>query len=289
MLEKLSLTSAKPISMPMDSGTKFLNEQCPSTLTQLVKMHGVPYTEAIGSVLCPVMILRLDCAFAVLTLVQFVQNPMQAHWEAVKRVMVYLGTTHVLWLTFGGKQTAKLIARGYCDADWVGQPHQHSISRYSFHISQGAVMWSSKKQYIIALSSTESEYITLVHATKEGLWMHTFLSEIQDAPKETIELNSDNQGVIAPSKDNKLHQCTKHIDIHYHFIYEAVEDGQIRINYHFIHEAVEDGQIRMNYIPTDQNPANIFTKPLSKTKFCGFVAGLGLKAWREEEKQDILS
>ena len=273
MLEKLSLTSAKPVSMPMDSGTKFLNEQCLSTLTQLVKMCGVPYTEAIGSVLWPVMILRLDCAFAVLTLVQFVQNPMQAHWEAVKRVMVYLGTTHVLWLTFGGKQTAKLIARGYCDADWVGQPHRHLISRYSFHISQGVVMWSLKKQYIIALSSTESEYITLVHATKEGLWMHTFLSEIQDAPKETIELNSDYQGAIAPSKDNKLHQCTKHIDIHYHFIREAVEDGQIR----------------MNYVPTDQNPTNIFTKPLSKTKFCGFVAGLGLKAWREEEKQDILS
>ena len=76
MLEKLSLTSAKPVSMPMDSGTKFLNEQCPSTLTQLVKMRGVPYTEAIGSVLWPVMILRLDCVFAVLTLVQFVQNPM---------------------------------------------------------------------------------------------------------------------------------------------------------------------------------------------------------------------
>ena len=75
------------------------------------------------------------------------------------------------------------------------------------------------------------------------------------------------------SKDNKLHQHTKHIDIGYHFICEAVEDGQIR----------------MNYIPTDQNPTDIFTKPLSKTKFHGFVVGLGLKAWREEEKQDISS
>ena len=64
--------------------------------------------------------------------------------------------------------------------DWAGQPHWHSISGYLFHIGQGAVTWSSKKQYIIALLSTELEYITLVHATKEGLWMHTFLSEIQD-------------------------------------------------------------------------------------------------------------
>ena len=152
--------------------------------------------------------------------------------------MVYLGTMHALWLTFSGKWTAKSIARGYCDTDWVGQPHQHSISGYSFHIGQGMVTWSSKKQYTIALLSTELEYIALAHTTKEGLWMHTFLSEIQDAPRETIELSSDNQGAITLSKDNKLHQHMKHINIHYHFIYEAVEDGWIR----------------MNYIPTDQNP-----------------------------------
>ena len=103
--------------------------------------------------------------------------------------------------------------------------------------------------------------------------MHTFLSEIQNAPREMVELYSDNQGAITLSKDNKLHQHTKHIDIRYHFICEAVEDGQIR----------------MKYVPTDQNPADIFTKPLSKTKFQGFVAGLGLKPWREEEKQDVLS
>ena len=51
MLEKITLTSAKPISTPMDPGTKFSKEQCPSTPTQLAKMHGVPYAEAIGSVL----------------------------------------------------------------------------------------------------------------------------------------------------------------------------------------------------------------------------------------------
>ena len=157
--------------------------------------------------------------------------------------------------------------------DWAGQPHQHLISGYSFHIGQGVVMWSSKKQYIIALLSTELEYIVLVHATKEGLWMCTFLSEVQDVPRETMELSLDNQGVIALSKDNKLHQHMKHINIHYHFICEAVEDGLIRTN----------------YVPMDQNPANIFIKALFETKFCGFVAGLGLKAWREEEKQDVLS
>ena len=96
-VRKFTLTSAKPVSTPMDPGTNFLNKQCPLTLMQLVKMCGVPYAEVIGSVLWLVMILRPDCVFAVSTLAQFIQNHVQAHWEAVKRVMVYLGTVCVCY------------------------------------------------------------------------------------------------------------------------------------------------------------------------------------------------
>ena len=88
MLERFNLTSAKPISMPMDPGAKFSKNQCPVSPMQVAKMRGVPYAEAIGSVLWPVMISRPDCVFAVSTLAQFVQNPAKIHWEAIKRVMV---------------------------------------------------------------------------------------------------------------------------------------------------------------------------------------------------------
>ena len=124
------------------------------------------------------MISRPDCAFAILTLAQFVQNPGKIHWEALKQVMVYLGTMKHLWLMFGSGPLTKSIAKGFCDADWAGQPHQYLISGYSFHLGQGAVSWNSKKQYIIALSSTESKYITLAHAAKEGVWLRFLISEI---------------------------------------------------------------------------------------------------------------
>jgi hypothetical protein len=121
-------------------------------------MRGVPYAEAIGSVLWPVVVSRPDTAYAIGVLSQFIQNPAQAHWEALKHVIVYLRCTKDLWLTFGGRTTT--LVEGYCDADWASQKHRHSISGYSFHFGNGAVSWSSKKQYIIALSSTEAEYIT---------------------------------------------------------------------------------------------------------------------------------
>ena len=121
-------------------------------------MQDVLYAQAISSVLLQAVIFRPDAAFAIGILSQFIQNLSQAHWEGVKRVISYLGSTKILWLTFGGH--GNTVIEGFCDADWAGQPHRHSISRYSFHMDAGAVPWSSKKQYIVALLSTEAEYIT---------------------------------------------------------------------------------------------------------------------------------
>ena len=72
----------------------------------------------------------------------------------------------------------------------------------------------------------------------------------------------DNKGAITLAKDNKFHARTKHIDL----------------RYHFIREAVEDGKIAMKYIPTEDNVADIFTKALGKPKFQQFVKLLGLEA-----------
>ena len=73
--------------------------------------------------------------------------------------------------------------------------------------------------------------------------------------------------MIALAKDNKFHLQTKHIDLQFHFIREAVEDNKILIT----------------YIPTEENIADIFTKALARPKFEGFIERLGL---REEGKED---
>ena len=71
----------------------------------------------------------------------------------------------------------------------------------------------------------------------------------------------DNQGAIALAKDNKFHARTKHIDLRYHFIREAIEDGKIKVK----------------YVPTDENVSDIFTKVLAKPKFSRFMEMLGLR------------
>ena len=93
----------------------------------------------------------------------------------------------------------------------------------------GAISWSLKKQHVVALSSTEAEYIMQTHVAKEVLWLCSFLWELCSAPDDPLILNCDNQGAITLTKDNKFHAHTKHIDVHYHFIHKVVEDGKVTV------------------------------------------------------------
>ena len=154
-----------------------------------------------------------------------------------------------------------MMVEGFCDADWASQKHRYSISGFSFHFSVGAISWSSKKQGVMSLSSTEAEYVTQTHAAKEGIWLRSFMKEIQGGEEKPLTISYDNQGAVALAKDNKFHARMKHIDLQYHFICEAVKDGKIQVK----------------YVPTDDNMSDIFTKPLPRPKFAKFVKSLGLR------------
>ena len=149
---------------------------------------------------------------------------------------------------------------GYTDADFASQEHRHSVSGYAFLIHGGAVSWSSKTQAVIALSSTEAEYIAGTHAAKEAKWMAMLLSEIGRHAPRPFPVLADNLSAIALSKDNAFHSRTKHIDI----------------PYHYIREAVEVGDLRLDYVKTDANLADIFTKALARPKVELFSGKLGL-------------
>ena len=88
--------------------------------------------------------------------------------------------------------------------------------------------------------------------------------------RNPLTLKADNQGAIALAKDNKFHTRTKHIDL----------------QYHFIREAVDDGKIKMDYIPTIENVADIFMKPLARSRHEELVAKLGLGRREEQGVED---
>ena len=176
LAEKFQLTNTKLVKTPIEPGTHYSKEQGPSTPNQVAKMNRVLYSEAIGSILWPAVVSRLDVAYAIGILSQFIQNPRPLHWEGVKHVITYLYSMKQYCLTFGGV-TKKLI-EGYSNANWASQKYQHLILGYVFYLGCGAIMWSSKKQHIIALSSTKSEDIAQTCAAEEAIWIWSFIDEI---------------------------------------------------------------------------------------------------------------
>jgi len=113
---------------------------------------------------------------------------------------------------------------------------------------------------VVALSTTEAEYVAATHATKEATWLCAFLGELTEPSLNPTMLYCDNQVAITLSLDNHFHASMKHIDI----------------LFHFIHEAVENGTITLIYFPTATMTADIFTKPLPCLKIETHHMTLGL-------------
>jgi hypothetical protein len=199
--------------------------------------------------------MRPDIAFAVTTLSRFSKDPGEVHWIAVKRVLRYLKGTRDLQLSFGGG-ARDLV--GYADTDGSMAEDRRAISGYAFLLNGGAV---SKKQEVVSLSTTESEYIAATHAAKEALWLRSLLSQIFGPYRDATTLFSDNQSAIALTQDHQYHARTKHIDV----------------QFHFIHWVITDGKLKLIYCPTDDMVADTLTKALPSAKTKHFTIELGLR------------
>jgi len=92
----------------------------------------------------------------------------------------------------------------------------------------------------------EAEYMALTCAAQQALWMYSFMSEVGLRHEFPAILHGDNATSIALTLNTKGHARTKHIDIHHHYIRECVAAGEISLV----------------QIPSEENLADIFTKPL---------------------------
>eukprot|EP00253_Pinus_taeda_P021683 PITA_21683 len=117
---------------------------------------------------------RPDITHAVGVLSRFMSKPGKEQWTAVKRVFRYLRGTSDYGLCYQGRPGLDRVldTRGFVDADWAGDLDQRrSTSGYVFNLFGGAVSWMSTKQSVVALSTTEAEYMAATHASKEVVWL----------------------------------------------------------------------------------------------------------------------
>ncbi|KAL5855098.1 hypothetical protein ACOSQ4_004900 [Xanthoceras sorbifolium] len=257
VLSRFNMQDAKPVSTPLGIHFRLSKEQSPKTEEERTHMAKVPYASAIGSLMYAMVCTRPDIAQAVGAVSRYMNNPGKIHWEAVKWILRYLrGTTNKTLCFKGGDTTLT----GYVDADLAGNVDiRKSTTGYVYTLGGTAVSWVSQLQKIVALSTTEAEYVAVTEASKEMVWLQSFLEELGKKQEDNV-LYCDSQSAIHLAKNPSFHSRTKHI----------------QLRYHFIRSLLEDGILKLEKISGAQNPADMLTKTVTtdKLKLCSASVGL---------------
>jgi hypothetical protein len=173
--------------------------------------------------------------------------------------MRYLKGTMDYGLSYDGDHDVTLS--GYTDADWAGSvADRKNTSGCCFSLGSAIISWQSRKQSSIFLSTTEAEYIAACSASCEAIWLRKLLTGLFDLEMRATVILCDNQSCIKMTENPVFHDRSKHIEI----------------RYHFIHDMVQRGALKLQYISTDEQVADVLTKPLSHVKFEHFRDKLGI-------------
>ncbi|KAK9157462.1 hypothetical protein Scep_004036 [Stephania cephalantha] len=252
LLLKAGMSNAKVAESPAASGKQLCSDSHslfhdPSLYRSL--LGGLQY----------VVHTRPDIAFIVNRLSSYQQSPSTSHWQALKRVLRFLKGTLHLGLSF--KPGSKLMLTGYSDADWAANPDDRkSIAGFAVYFGSNLISWQSKKQAVVARSSTESEYRALAHVAAEVTWIRSLLTELHFPLPAVPVLWCDNLSAASLARNPVFHSRTKHIEI----------------DIHFVRDKVLQGDLSVQYVPTHDQIADCFTKALSTSRFHELRIKLGV-------------
>ncbi|CAA7022682.1 unnamed protein product [Microthlaspi erraticum] len=268
VLELYKMEQAKQVVTPLGAHLKM----CPATEKQLRDdadfMKSVPYSNAVGSLMYAMIGTRPDLSYPVGIISRFMSKPIKEHWLGVKWVLRYIKGTLKNKLCY--RKGSEFILKGYCDSDYAtDMDKRRSISGMVFTLGGNTISWRSALQKVVALSTTEAEYMSLTEAVKEAIWLKGLLKDFGYEQK-SVEIFCDAQSAIDLSKNNVHHERTKHVDVKYHKIREVIADGIVEVL----------------KISTLCNPADIFTKILPVSKF---QAALNLLRVKSEGSFVVLS
>lgn len=188
VLERFEMDSSNGVSSPIVPGTKVSKKGGGAVLNTTL------YKQIIGSLMY-LTVTRPDLTFAVGLASRFMENPTEAHFQVVKRIFRYVKNTMELGIMYkrGGNSELQV----YTDSDYAGDlDDRRSTYGFVFLIAGGAVSWSSKKQPIVALSTTEAEYIAAVSCATQGIWIIRVLGKIGEHQESCITVKCDNSSTI---------------------------------------------------------------------------------------------
>lgn len=159
------------------------------------------------------------------------------------------------------KNTEKTIeVTEYSDSNYAADlEKRRSLTGHVFTICGNTVSWKFSLQHIVALSTTEAEYVALDEAIKEALWIKGLLEELR-VSNVNVKVKCDSQSAIHLAKNSTYHERTKHIDVRLHFIRDVICKQLIEVD----------------KVSTTENPADALTKVIPMAKFSEALSALNI-------------
>ncbi|CAA9995330.1 unnamed protein product [Nesidiocoris tenuis] len=264
VLEKFGMSDCRPVSTPMvkDSTTRKPEEQDDQGET-------FPYRQAVGALMYLMVGTRPDIAYSVGVVSRTLENPKWSDWLKVKRIFRYLKGTSDMGLLFTGCDNTTQLET-FSDADHGGDTTTgRSTSGVVSIFSNGAISWLSQRQASVAISTTEAEIVAASEAAKEMVWLKRLLKDM-GVVSEKPALHVDNEAAIRLAQNPEFHRRTKHIQLRHFFVRELVTDEQIQIL----------------KVDTENQLADILTKPLPRGRFESLRNKLGVRSAAIQKTQE---
>jgi hypothetical protein len=146
------------------------------------------------------------------------------------------------------------------DATFANQEGGKSMSSYVFLASRGAITWKSKRQTIIMLSTTESEYVSLSESGHKATWLRNLYGKPGFPQMKPTVIKGDNEGSISMTHDPQFHAQSKHIELQHHWVCDLINNNVLDIQ---------------NICDPEQT-ADILTKTLLKPKHQKHTREMGI-------------
>ncbi|CAM8929329.1 unnamed protein product [Rhodiola kirilowii] len=238
-LDDTCMSNCKPVKTTIDLKHKLSLSKAPLLSDPL------EYKRLVGKLIY-LTITRLDLAFTVHVLSQFMHQPTEEYLHAVHRVLRFVKAAPAQGLFYSAN--ADLVLSAFCDADWASCPlTQKSVKGYCIKLGSCAVSWKTKKQRVVSLSSAESEYRSMAATCCEFTWLARLLADMKVHVPTLISLHCDNKAALHIAHNPVFHERTKHVELDCHLVRSHVSNQFIK---------------PLHIFTTDQ-PGDLFTKPLS--------------------------
>ncbi|XP_057982401.1 uncharacterized mitochondrial protein AtMg00810-like [Malania oleifera] len=252
IVEETGFLGAKTCNLPMEPNLAL------SEMDEELILDPSSYRRLVGKLIY-LTLTRLDLAYVLHALSQFMDKPQTSHLDAARRVLLYLKQSSGQGILLSASRGIQLHA--FCDVDWAGcKDTRRFVTRYCILLGKSLISWKTRKKTTISWSLVEAEYCSMASTYCEITWLKKLLTNLQIAHPQPIKLYCDNIAAIHIAYNPVFHERTKHIEIDCHLVWERIQNQVIQTI----------------YILTSQHPVDLFTKALRPTQFNHLLSKLSM-------------